>query len=321
MSQMLAEKIRSCELLPSPPVLAMRVMELVREDAPVGEIADLISQDSALAARLLKTANSSFYRRSHTVSTIGHATVILGLKAVRTLVLGFSLVSRLQTRKTRAFDYQKYWRRSLYAATAARALAGKMKLIQREEAFLAGLLADIGMLALDAVYDGYGDICRGARSHAEQAEIEMQILEMTHADASGILARQWKLPAMLAIPMGCHHRPENATDSFGQQMADIVRIGGLCADVFVQEQSAQALLEVRETCYQKFGLAQRESDLVLAEVAAAAKEAAPLFEVPIPAAPDLVGIAVKAAQLAMPRTTAADKSLQGKAQSAKRAVA
>ncbi|HEV8604584.1 MAG TPA: HDOD domain-containing protein [Tepidisphaeraceae bacterium] len=321
MSQMLVEKIRSFELLPSPPALAMLVMELVREDAPVAEIAELISQDSALSAKLLKTANSSFYRRSHTVSTIAHATILLGLKTVRTLVLGFSLVSRLQTRKTKAFDYQKFWRRNLYAATAARALAGKMNLIQREEAFLAGLLADIGMLALDAVYDGYADICRGARSHAELAEIEVQLLDMTHADASGLLARQWKLPAMLAIPMGSHHRPETATDSFGQQMAEIVRVGGLCADVYVQDHSAEALLEARETCFQKFALPQRDCDLILIEVAAAALEAAPLFEVPIHAPADLVGIQVKAAQLAIPRALATGKSLPNKALAPNKAVA
>jgi len=74
----------------------MKIVELVREDAPVQEIADVISTDSALAAKLLKTANSTFYRRSHSVSTIKHATTILGLQALRTLVLGFSLVHRLK---------------------------------------------------------------------------------------------------------------------------------------------------------------------------------------------------------------------------------
>src|SRR5436190_3610 len=160
MSQALLEKVRNCQLLPSPPILAMRVMELVRSDAPVGEIASVISQDPALAAKLLRTANSSFYKRSHTVSTISHATMILGLEAVRTLVLGFALVGRLQTWKTKSFDYSKFWRRSLYAAVAARSLAARMKMIQREECFLAALLADIGMLALDQTHPGYGEMCR-----------------------------------------------------------------------------------------------------------------------------------------------------------------
>ncbi|HEV8293399.1 MAG TPA: HDOD domain-containing protein [Tepidisphaeraceae bacterium] len=309
MSQILIDKIRRIELLPSPPLLAMKVIELVREDAPIDEIAEVISRDSALAAKLLKTANSTFYRRSHTVSTIKHATTVLGLQALRTLVLGFSLVQRLKTQKPRAFDHEKYWRRSIYAATAARALAIKLKMIQREEHFLAALLADIGMLALDQVCDDYPELCRRARSHAELAEIEQDVLGLTHADASGLLARQWKLPAMLAIPMGSHHRPESATDAFGTKMAHIVATAGLAADIFLEHRAAQALLELRQSCANQFALTQSYCDSIVNEVRLSAIEVAPLFEISLPSTPDLIGIAVKAAQLAMPTKLASTKAV------------
>ena len=309
MSQTLIDKIRSLELLPSPPILAMKIVELVREDAPVEEIAEMISRDSALAAKLLKTANSTFYRRSHAVSTIRHATTVLGLQALRTLVLGFSLVQRLKMAEPKAFDYQKYWRRSLYSATAARALAVKLKLIQREECFLAGLLADVGMLSLDQVCDDYGELCRKSRTHAELAEIELDVLDLTHADASGLLARQWKLPAMLAIPMGAHHRPEAATDAFGMKMAQIVHIAGLCADVFVEERAAEAMLAMTNACSEKFVIAERDSKSILAEVVVNANEVAALFDVSMQPSPDLIGIAVKAAQLAMPTKLASTKAV------------
>jgi len=309
MSQTLIDKIRTLQLLPSPPILAMKIVELVREDAPVQEIADVISTDSALAAKLLKTANSTFYRRSHTVSTIKHATTILGLQALRTLVLGFSLVQRLKMARPKAFDYQKYWRRSLYSATAARALAVKLKLIQREECFLAGLLADVGMLALDQVCDDYGQLCRKSRTHAELAEIELDVLGLTHADASGLLARQWKLPAMLAIPMGAHHRPEAATDASGMKMAQIVHIAGLAADIFLEHRAAEFMLELRQTCNDKFALTQGDCDSIVNEVRLSTTEVAPLFEISLPATPDLIGIAVKAAQLAMPTKLASTKAV------------
>ncbi|HEV8378502.1 MAG TPA: HDOD domain-containing protein [Tepidisphaeraceae bacterium] len=321
MSNVLIDKIRRIELLPSPPLLAMKVIELVREDAPIEEIADVISRDSALAAKLLKTANSSFYRRSHTVSTIKHATTILGLQAVRTLVLGFSLVQRLKTQKPRAFDYEKYWRRSIYSATAARALAIKLKMIQKEEHFLAALLADIGMLALDQICEDYPALCRRAKTHTELAEIEQDVLGLTHADASGLLARQWKLPAMLAIPMGSHHRPESATDAFGTRMAHIVATAGLCADIFLEARAAEFMLELRQTCTDKLALTHSDCDSVVNEVRLSVAEVAPLFEVPLPPTVDLIGIAVQAAQLAISRAPAAAKSLPSKAFPPNKAVA
>ncbi len=297
MPESLLDKIRKAELLPSPPLLAMKVMELVRCDAPAAQIAQVISSDSALAAKLLKTANSSFYKRSHTVSTISHAIVVLGLEAVRTLVLGFSLVTRLQARKTRSFDYLKYWRRSLYASVAARALATRLKIIQREECSLAALLADVGMLALDQVHQEYGDLCRTAQTHADLADIEMEILGFTHADASAALAIEWKLPSLLGIPMACHHRPDRATDAFGQKIATLVNAAGLCADVFLSEASAEALLTLRDTCQQHFAIAERDCDAILEEVATAAIEASALFEIPPLGPIDLLGIAVNAAAL------------------------
>jgi two-component system, cell cycle response regulator len=300
MPQTIIDELHHINLLPSPPTLAMKVLDLVREDAPIEEIADMISRDPALAAKLLKTANSSFYRRSHTVSTIKLAATLLGLQTLRTLVLGFSFVQRLKTHKPRAFDYQKYWCRSIYAATAARALASKLKLIQREECFLAALLGDIGMLALDQVCDTYTEVCRSAKTHDELAEIELDVLRLTHADASGLLARQWKLPAILAIPMGAHHRPESATDAFGKKMAQIVHIAGLAADVFLEDRAAQTMLQVFITAKDQLAIDQRDSESILAEVAATAGEVAPLFDITMQPLPDLIGIAVKAAQLAMP---------------------
>ena len=90
-----------------------------RRDAPVSEIAKVIGADPAMSSRLLRTVNSSFYRRSHTVSTVSHAITVLGVVSVKTIVLGFSLVQNLRTQQTKGFDHLKYWRHSIYSATAA----------------------------------------------------------------------------------------------------------------------------------------------------------------------------------------------------------
>jgi len=96
MNEKLVERIKTCPTLPSLPAIAVKVLELAQSnDADIAEIARVISSDPALSSKILKTVNSSFYARPQNVSTVSHALVILGLQSVKTLVLGFSLVSNL----------------------------------------------------------------------------------------------------------------------------------------------------------------------------------------------------------------------------------
>src|SRR5438270_120142 len=131
MQRPVIERIKRCTLLPSLPAVALRLMDLVRRDAPVNEIAKVISADPAITSRLLRTVNSSFYRRSHTVSTVAHAITVLGVVSVKTIVLGFSLVQNLKKQQTKGFDHVRYWRHSIYSATAARVLAERLKMLQK----------------------------------------------------------------------------------------------------------------------------------------------------------------------------------------------
>src|SRR5947207_11251227 len=96
MKEELVKKIRACPTLPSLPAIAVQVLELAqRADVDIAEIARIISKDPALSSKILRTVNSSFYGCSQHISTISHSLVILGLQSVKTLVLGFSLVTNL----------------------------------------------------------------------------------------------------------------------------------------------------------------------------------------------------------------------------------
>src|SRR5215204_3921264 len=146
MNDQLLQRIKQCPSLPSLPSIAVQVLDLAqRPEVDIAEIARIICKDPAMSSKILRTVNSSFYGRSQHVSTISHALVILGLQSVKTLVLGFSLVSNLSKNKSKGFKHLLYWKRSIYAATAAKVLAGRINLVQQEEAFLAALLMDIGM--------------------------------------------------------------------------------------------------------------------------------------------------------------------------------
>src|SRR6185295_13422681 len=134
MNEQLLNRIRQCPTLPSLPTIAMEVLDLAqREEVDIAEIARIISKDPALSGKILRTVNSSFYGRSQSVSQISQALVILGLQSVKTLILGFSLVGNLSEHSVKGFKHLDYWKRSIFAATAAKTLAAHLKMLQPEE--------------------------------------------------------------------------------------------------------------------------------------------------------------------------------------------
>src|SRR5256885_11798078 len=226
MNDSLLQRIRACPSLPTLPAIAVEVLSLTQKaEIDLAEIARVISKDPALSSKILRTVNSSFYGRAQAVGTISHALVILGLQSVKTLVLGFSLVGNLSQAKPHGFKHIQYWKRSIYAATAARSIGGKIQLRQQEEAFLAALLSDIGMLVLDVVLgEPYGAICAKVKTHAELPIAEAESMGMTHAQVGGIVAEGWKLPALLHVPIAMHHTPEDMKDEALRKVVDLVHL-------------------------------------------------------------------------------------------------
>ncbi|MCH2147839.1 MAG: HDOD domain-containing protein, partial [Phycisphaerales bacterium] len=123
------EELIAGHRLPTLPTVAARVLEMTdAEDIDLRRIADVVQMDQALAAKVLRTVNSSFYGLSRPCGTVRQAMVYLGLNAVKTLVLSFSLVDTVDGRGADAngFNFTEYWRRSIHTAVAARELARKI---------------------------------------------------------------------------------------------------------------------------------------------------------------------------------------------------
>ncbi|HEV8293398.1 MAG TPA: diguanylate cyclase, partial [Tepidisphaeraceae bacterium] len=201
----------------------------------------------------------------------------------------------LKKQQTKGFDHLKYWRHSLYSATAARVLAERLKIIQKDECFLAALLADIGMLALDkALGEEYGRVQKSVSSHAQLEAAEKKALDLTHAQVSGILAAEWKLPKLLAVPMACHHDPSSAPDAFLQTSSALVGAANRFADIFTDEDTTPAIQDARSICQTHFALTIADCDELLTLISTQAREQAPLFEILIDAEIDLPAILAEA---------------------------
>ena len=296
MNEQLLQRVRQCPNLPTLPTVAMQVLTLTqRADADIAEIARIISKDAALSGKILRTVNSSFYGRSQAVSTISSALVILGLQSVKTLVLGFSLVTNLNKKGSNGFKHLEYWKRSIYAATAARSLAARINMVQQEEAFLAALLMDIGMLVLDIVLgDQYGEIYGRAKTHADLLAAETESFGVTHAAVGGILAETWKLPPLLALPIAFHHAPDDVKDATVKPLTQLVALAGRCADVFVEVDAAHAIADVRAQANRLYKMSEADCDAMLADIGRRTKETAPLFDINIAGGGDFEAILKKA---------------------------
>ena len=179
--------------------MATHIIELAQDpEIEMGKVAKALSMDSALSSKVLRIANSPLYAQRRKSENLRQALVVLGLNATLTLALSFSLVKSLRGAKSNGLNYKFYWRRALLAATAARALGDAMRQTLAEEIFLAALLQDVGMLALDqAVPDLYRDGEKLQRDHAALAEHEKKRLQADHAYVGGWLMRTWNLPERL----------------------------------------------------------------------------------------------------------------------------
>jgi diguanylate cyclase (GGDEF)-like protein len=274
-------RLRKSVNFPSPPGVATHIIELAQDpDIEMGKVAKALSMDSALATKILRIANSPLYAQRRKSDNLRQALVVLGLNATLTLALSFSLVKALRGTKSNGLNYAWYWRRALLAATAARALADAMRQSLVEEIFLAALLQDVGMLALDlAVPDLYSAGEQLQRNHVALAEHEKKRLQVDHAFVGGWLMEGWNLPERLHRAIKQSHRLELNYSSDPAQIFDrCVALSGPVADLFMLEPEQRQFAETALCAERSLGLDKMAFGQVLGTIGAMIPETEAIFE-------------------------------------------
>ncbi len=278
MNQQLLEKVLQCPRLPSLPTIAIEVIELCRQkDINIRQIATSISNDPALTTKILRTVNSSYYGLSASVSTISHALVILGLNSVKTLALGFSLIGGMKEGAGKV-DMLSFWQRSLYSAVGARTIAKHISLVQHEEAFLGGLLQDLGVMAMiETLGDDYMALIRQADGdHAKLWELERSRLDLDHTEVGGELADYWKLPPILKTPIRYHETPEQAPEPL-RPLVQAVHLGTRAANVFLIE-SPDAVQNFFSGLRDQCSIGSADAEKLLSTIGQTTEEMTELFD-------------------------------------------
>jgi len=277
MNPELLEDVLSCPSLPSPPAVAVKVIELTgNENVHVDDLAAVIKTDQGLASKILRTVNSSFYGLRQPCSTIEKALVMLGLGPVKTLALGFSLVSAVEGEK--GFDFEAYWRRGLDTAVGAKSIADAAGLDCGDEAFLAGLLHDIGMVALfKALGASYLNILETTDGdHEKLCHAELDAFELQHPEIGAMLAERWKLPEALVIPIRYHARP-TASPLEHATLAKLVGAANTAHEVLNVENPDHSFVDFYSRLSDWFDLDVAQADEILRRISSDTKELAKLF--------------------------------------------
>ncbi|MFQ5450549.1 MAG: HDOD domain-containing protein [Nitrospinaceae bacterium] len=215
--------------LASLPMLYYQVSEAVEDpETSFMEIGDIISQDSALTARLLRIVNSSFFGFSSKVETITHAVTIVGMLQLRDLVLATTIIGYFRGLPKNVVNMESFWRHSIASGLAARVIAIYRKEPNPERFYVCGLLHDLGRLLLFMAIPE--DMKRTLEKYLGGGQLlfeaERDVLGLDHAEVGGALLKKWKLPSHLADAVRLHHQPSEAPEESVEpaitHLADII---------------------------------------------------------------------------------------------------
>jgi putative nucleotidyltransferase with HDIG domain len=208
----LLENLKELPTLPT--VVAQLMMTLNEPTSSARDLERLIANDQAIAARLLKLANSAFYGLPGKVASLNRAITLLGFNTVRSLVLTIGVIDKFGGPSGgKYFDRGEFWEHSLSVAMVARLLGARDSAFSPDEAHLAGLLHDIGKVIMDNFMPAkFQEAMQLVKEKGrDPLEAEQELLGLSHDEVGHIAAGEWRFPEFLSEVIKNHHNPENAT--------------------------------------------------------------------------------------------------------------
>jgi diguanylate cyclase (GGDEF)-like protein len=246
------------------PVAAKLVGLAADERTSAGQLGDIIGTDAGLSAKILKIANSSFYSNSTETTRISDAVRVLGLRAVRNAVLGVSVFELMGTRSKGPSFALTMWERSLHIAVLSRTIAQGTDL-DPEEAFVLGLLSDVGVLAMIHLFPNEYAQCAPlpGLQIEEVLERERKVFGIDHQEAGRIMAERWNLPRQFREAIATHHSPvEEGVEEI--TLASIQKISASIIHSLHDGRRIEGLNQARSVAQDRLGISRKKLDEMLA---------------------------------------------------------
>ncbi len=265
--------------LPSPPGVALKILEAVRqEENSFDDIARIIMADPALTARILKLANSSLFGLPNPVESLSQATALIGTNALKNIALSFVIVQDFQDVPQGTFDLNLFWKRSITTALAAETLTGYITL-QDNDIFVSGLLQDLGILILYLVDpENFSALLDEKRVNNKTAcEAEKKQYGFDHTDVSYYLLSAWGLPEEMCLSILHHHselKEEGCDDS-----AVLLGIAGKISGIYHAMDSNNLSSDVHAGLEDGYNLTREQVNELIDIVGEKSKEVLKLFAI------------------------------------------
>jgi len=216
--QYVQEAVKKITAIATLPEVTNKIIATVEDPkASAASLHKIVAHDPALVSRILKVVNSSFYGLPGQIGSIERAIVLLGLNAVKNIAVAASLGQMFRgTKLCDGFTAKDLWTHCVAVATTAREMAKLMKAPIADEAFLAGMIHDLGMLvSLQVSPEQLRAACDKAKasSAADFCAIEREIIGVDHQALGAAMAEHWKFPRSCQLVAGHHHQPATLSDN------------------------------------------------------------------------------------------------------------
>jgi putative nucleotidyltransferase with HDIG domain len=214
--------LREVKSLPTLPGIIAKLTRMAEDPSTTTEqMGKVISKDHILAAKLLKLVNSAFYGFPQKISSLNSAIILLGFNVIKSLIISSSIFELMESQDV------ELWEHSLGCAVVCSVLAKRLGVSDPEEVSTAGLIHDIGKVAIKMELKQEFETLK-QMVHDRQISMidaEKELLGIDHAEVGGWLAKSWNLPAKLVEPIACHHNPLEAKDE--QLCASIIHFSDI----------------------------------------------------------------------------------------------
>lgn len=266
--------------LPSPPAIAIRILEAVKKDnSSYDELAEIILSDPSLAAKTLKAANSSIYGLPHKVDSLKKALAILGLTTLKNIALSFVIAKELRTNSEQGFDFDLFWKRSVTAAVASDLCAASISK-KNDEDFVRGLLQDIGIVIMYlCIKDDYLKIFDEKCVSGLSIEvIEKKVFGFDHQEIGLEILKKWGLPESIYMPIGYHHKRADFPSKYALSI-DILYVSNKISSIYHGSKTSNEIMDVKTHLENKYNKNKEEVDSLIDSVAKKSIEIFSLFEI------------------------------------------
>ena len=261
--------LKRIQALPPLPTSAMRVIALTKNPATSArELENVIGQDPALAAGMLRQANSAYYGYARRISSLQEAIVVLGFQATQGLAMA-SAVGPILKVKLVGYEIEQdgLWKHSMITAMAAKSLCKKQKLPFGDIAFTAGLLHDIGKLVISIYVQEVGAYLleKVTVANLSYVELEEKIIGFNHATVGGFLAKSWNLPEDLVDSISQHHAPSSSRNH--AELSSVIHIANGIASLLGIGGGVDSFLNpIQQEALDRLSLKESDLELIMSEL-------------------------------------------------------